>query len=47
MWMGVGQIQDFDKDKRHVGGHAVWAMSDRQIRNDILGWLDRYLGPFD
>lgn len=39
-----------DEDKKHLlypGGHGLWALFSRQIRKDVLDWLDRYLGPVD
>jgi len=37
-----------DKDKDHKvypGGHGLLGLFSKQIRGDVLGWLDRYLGP--
>jgi len=39
-----------DEDKKHEiypGGHGLLGLFSRQIRGDVLGWLDRYLGPVD
>jgi pimeloyl-ACP methyl ester carboxylesterase len=39
-----------DENKTHVlypGGHGLFGLFIRQIRGDVLGWLDRYLGPVD
>ncbi len=39
-----------DKDKAHIlypGGHGLFGLFSRQIKGDVLGWLDRYLGPVD
>src|SRR5574341_833003 len=36
------------RDKKHAlypGGHGLNALFSREIRGDILAWLDRYLGP--
>ena len=38
------------EDKAHIlypGGHGLWTLFSRQIKGDVLGWLDRYLGPVD
>ena len=37
-----------DEDKEHrlyPGGHGLFGLFSKQIRGDVLGWLDRYLGP--
>jgi dipeptidyl aminopeptidase/acylaminoacyl peptidase len=34
--------------KKHVlypGGHGLNGLFGREIRGEVLGWLDRYLGP--
>ncbi|MFC1652592.1 protein kinase [Planctomycetota bacterium] len=39
-----------DEDKAHKiypGGHGLLVLFRRQVRNDILDWLDRYLGPVE
>jgi formylglycine-generating enzyme required for sulfatase activity/dienelactone hydrolase len=39
-----------DADKEHKlypGGHGLLGLFSKQIRGDILGWLDRYLGPVE
>jgi cephalosporin-C deacetylase-like acetyl esterase len=39
-----------DEDKAHIlypGGHGLFGLFSKQIRGDVLGWLDRYLGPVD
>ena len=39
-----------EHDKEHKiypGGHDLLGLFSRQIRGDVLGWLDRYLGPVD
>ena len=39
-----------DEDKEHKiypGGHGGMWFFRSQIRDDVLGWLDRYLGPVD
>ena len=38
------------EDKEHElypGGHGLFGLFGRQIRGDVLGWLDRYLGPVE
>ena len=37
---------DVDKEhKLYPGGHGLLGLFMKQIRGDVLGWLDRYLGP--
>jgi dienelactone hydrolase len=39
-----------DEDKKHIlypGGHGLLGLFSRQIKGDVLGWLDRYLGLVD
>jgi len=39
-----------DEDKKHIlypGAHGLFRLFSRQIKGDVLGWLDRYLGPVD
>ncbi|MFQ6009153.1 MAG: alpha/beta hydrolase family protein, partial [Candidatus Zixiibacteriota bacterium] len=39
-----------DEDKKHQlypGGHGLLGLFSKQIRGDVLAWLDRYLGPVD
>ena len=39
-----------EEDKAHIlypGGHGLLTLFTRQIKGDVLGWLDRYLGPVD
>jgi len=31
--------------KLYPGGHGLFGLFSKQIRGDVLGWLDRYLGP--
>ena len=38
------------EDRVHVlypGGHGLMTIFSRQVKGDVLGWLDRYLGPVD
>jgi dienelactone hydrolase len=38
------------EDKAHIlypGGHGLMTLFSRQVKGDVLGWLDRYLGPVD
>jgi serine/threonine protein kinase/formylglycine-generating enzyme required for sulfatase activity len=38
------------EDKAHIlypGGHGLMTIFSRQVKGDVLGWLDRYLGPVD
>lgn len=37
---------DVNKDhKVYPGGHGLLGLFSKQIQGDVLGWLDRYLGP--
>ena len=39
-----------EEDKKHVlypGGHGLWWPFSRQIKTDVLDWLDRYFGPVE
>lgn len=39
-----------DEDKEHKlypGGHGLFGLFYKQIRGDVLAWLDRYLGPVE
>jgi dienelactone hydrolase len=39
-----------EEDKAHViypGGHGLMTIFNRQVKGDVLGWLDRYQGPVD
>jgi serine/threonine protein kinase/formylglycine-generating enzyme required for sulfatase activity/dienelactone hydrolase len=33
--------------KRYPGGHGQFKLFYEQIRGDVIGWLDRYLGPVE
>jgi hypothetical protein len=33
--------------KQYPGGHGQFKLFYEQIRGDVVGWLDRYLGPVD
>ena len=39
-----------EEDKAYIlypGGHGLMTIFMRQVKGDVLGWLDRYLGPVD
>ena len=39
-----------EEDKAHIlypGGHGLMTIFSRQVKGDVLDWLDRYLGPVD
>jgi len=43
-------LKEAHPDTRHAvypGGHGEFSLFFEQIRGDVLGWLDRYLGPVD
>ena len=47
MYEGLGTDKADKEHKVYPGGHGLLGIFTRQIRDDVLGWLDRYLGPVD
>jgi cephalosporin-C deacetylase-like acetyl esterase len=43
----LGTSEHHKEHKIYPGGHDLLGLFSRQIRGDVLGWLDRYLGPVD
>jgi dienelactone hydrolase len=41
----LGTRDDDKEHKLYPGGHGLFGLFSKQIRGDVLGWLDRYLGP--
>jgi dipeptidyl aminopeptidase/acylaminoacyl peptidase len=47
MYELLGTNDEHKQHKLYPGGHGLGALFSKQIRGDVLGWLDRYLGPVD
>jgi len=47
MYEFLGTPDEHKEHKIYPGGHGFLGLFSRQIRGDVLGWLDRYLGPVD
>ncbi|MEN6428515.1 MAG: protein kinase [Phycisphaerales bacterium] len=43
----LGTAKDHKEHKLYPGGHGMFGLFFEQIRGDVLGWLDRYLGPVE
>jgi dienelactone hydrolase len=43
----LGTDDEHKQHKLYPGGHGLGALFSKQIRGDVLDWLDRYLGPVD
>jgi hypothetical protein len=43
----LGTPDEHKEHKLYPGGHGLFGLFGRQIRGDVLGWLDRYLGPVE
>jgi len=41
----IGTPEENKKHEIYPGGHGLLGLFSKQIRDDVLGWLDRYLGP--
>jgi formylglycine-generating enzyme required for sulfatase activity/cephalosporin-C deacetylase-like acetyl esterase len=41
----LGTPEEDREHKLYSGGHGLLGLFSKQIRGDVLGWLDRYLGP--
>jgi formylglycine-generating enzyme required for sulfatase activity/dienelactone hydrolase len=41
----LGTPVDDREHRLYPGGHGLFGLFSKQIRGDVLGWLDRYLGP--
>jgi len=41
----IGTSGEDKEHKIYPGGHGLLGLFSKQIRGDVLGWLDRYLGP--
>jgi serine/threonine protein kinase/dienelactone hydrolase len=47
MYELLGTPDEHKEHKQYPGGHGEFGLFYKQIRKDVLGWLDRYLGPVD
>jgi dienelactone hydrolase len=45
MYELLGTPKEHKEHKLYSGGHGLLGLFVKQIRGDVLGWLDRYLGP--
>jgi dienelactone hydrolase len=45
MYERLGTAQDDKEHKLYPGGHGLFGLFSKQIRGDVLAWLDCYLGP--
>jgi serine/threonine protein kinase/dienelactone hydrolase len=45
MYQSLGTPEPDKEHRVYPGGHGLLSLFGRQIRDDVLGWLDRYLGP--
>lgn len=43
----LGTAKEHKEHKLYPGGHGMYGLFWKQIRGDVLGWLDRYLGPVE
>jgi pimeloyl-ACP methyl ester carboxylesterase len=47
MYELLGTPDEHKEHKLYPGGHGVFGLFYKQIRGDVLAWLDRYLGPVE
>jgi dienelactone hydrolase len=47
MYELLGIPNEHKEHKLYPGGHGLLGLFSKQIRSDVLDWLDRYLGPVD
>jgi serine/threonine protein kinase/formylglycine-generating enzyme required for sulfatase activity/dienelactone hydrolase len=47
MYELLGTDDEHKQHKLYPGGHGLGSLFSKQIRGDVLYWLDRYLGPVD
>jgi serine/threonine protein kinase/dienelactone hydrolase len=47
MYELLGTTDEHKKHKVYPGGHGLFGLFYKQIRGDILAWLDRYLGSVE
>jgi hypothetical protein len=44
MFEFLGTPDSHKKHRVYPGGHGLLSLFSKQIRGDVLGWLNRYLG---
>jgi hypothetical protein len=47
MFEFLGTPQEDKANILYPGGHGLMTIFSRQVKGDVLGWLDRYQGPVD
>ena len=47
MYEFLGTTEAHKKHKVYPGGHGLLGLFSNQIRNEVIEWLDRYLGPVE
>jgi len=47
LFESLGTPQEYKEHKIYPGGHGLLGLFSRQIKGDVLTWLDRYLGPVE
>jgi serine/threonine protein kinase/formylglycine-generating enzyme required for sulfatase activity/dienelactone hydrolase len=47
MYELLGTADEHKEHKLYPGGHGLFGLFSKQIEQDVLGWLDRYLGPVE
>jgi formylglycine-generating enzyme required for sulfatase activity/dienelactone hydrolase len=47
MYRSLGTPEPDKEHRVYPGGHGLLTLFGRQTRDDVLGWLDRYLGPVE
>jgi formylglycine-generating enzyme required for sulfatase activity/dienelactone hydrolase len=45
MYETLGTPELHKEHRVYSGGHGVLSLFSKQVKDDVLGWLDRYLGP--
>jgi len=45
MYRSLGTPEPDKEHRVYPGGHGLLTLFGKQTRDDVLGWLDRYLGP--
>jgi cephalosporin-C deacetylase-like acetyl esterase len=43
----LGTDDQHKEHRKYPGGHGLFALFSKQIRADVLDWLDHYLGPVE
>ena len=45
MYERIGTPKPHKELRIYPGGHGLLSLFSKEIRDDVLGWLDHYLGP--